>query len=197
MQVKRRIIIVTDGDKIAQKAIESATKTIGGRCISMSAGNPTELTGKEIVDLIQTAKYDPVVVMVDDRGDNGMGKGEMAMNDIINDKNVELMGIIAVASNTPNAKGVRVDCSIDKYGNIIKKAVDKYGDVKETKIIKGDTVNMLSETDVPYVVGIGDPGKMDGNDDVKIGAPIITKALEEIICNYDKNLKYYPKKIKK
>ena len=31
------------------------------------------------------------------------------------------------------------------------------------------------------VIGIGDPGKMDGFDDVEIGAPIVTKAMEEIM----------------
>lgn len=183
--MKRRVIIVTDGDKVAQKAVEAATQNIGGRCISMSGGNPTILDGKEIVELIRMAKYDPVVVMVDDRGDNGVGKGERAMDVIVNNKDIELMGIIAVASNTPNAKGVEIDCSIDKAGNIINKAVDKYGNAKENKIIKGDTVNTLSDMQVPYVVGIGDPGKMDGYDKIEIGAPVISKAMEEIVKHYN------------
>lgn len=193
--MKRRIIIVTDGDKIAQKVVESATQNVNGRCISMSGGNPTELSGKEIVKLIEDAKYDPVVVMVDDRGDNGIGNGEKAMEEIINDERIELMGIIAVASNTPNARGVKVNCSIDKNGNITRKAVDKYGNEKEDKVLKGDTVNMLSDVEVPFVVGLGDPGKMDGKDDIEIGAPIITRAMEVIIENYEKKLKEYPKNI--
>lgn len=195
--MKRRVIIVTDGDKIAQRVVEAATKNINGRCISLSGGNPTELSGKEIVKLVEDAKYDPVVVMVDDRGDNGVGCGEKAMEVIINDDNIELMGIVAVASNTPNARGVKVDCSVDKHGNIIKKAVDKYGNEKENRILKGDTVNTLSDVNVPFVVGLGDPGKMDGNDDIEIGAPIITRAMEEIIKNYNDNLKKYPKNIEK
>lgn len=193
--MKRRIIIVTDGDKIAQKVVESAAQNINGRCISMSGGNPTELSGKEIIKLIGEAKYDPVVVMVDDRGDNGIGNGERAMEEIINNEKIELMGIIAVASNTPNARGVKVNCSIDKNGNITKKAVDKYGNEKEDKILKGDTVNMLSDVEIPFVVGLGDPGKMDGNDDIEIGAPIITRAMEVIMENYEKKLKKYPKNI--
>ena len=186
--MKRRVIIVTDGDKRAQEAIEIATTNIGGRCISLSGGNPTTLTGSEIIELIKMAKYDPVVVMVDDRGDNGMGKGELAMDVIMNNKDIELMGIVAVASNTPNAVGVKVDCSIDKHGNKISKAVDKCGNVLENKVVIGDTVNILADADLPYVVGIGDPGKMDGNDSCDIGSPVVTKALEEIIEKYNGKL---------
>ena len=186
--MKRRVIIVTDGDKMAQKAVEVATTNIGGRCISLSGGNPTTLTGSEIIELIKMAKYDPVVVMVDDKGDNGMGKGEKAMDVIMNNKEIELMGIVAVASNTPNAIGVKVDCSIDKFGNKVGKAVDKCGNTLENKVIRGDTVNILADADLPFVVGIGDPGKMDGKDSCEIGAPVVTKALEEIIEHYDKEL---------
>ncbi len=38
-----------------------------------------------------------------------------------------------------------------------------------------------SKCNIPLIVGIGDIGKMDGKDDCEIGAPIITKAMEEII----------------
>jgi stage V sporulation protein AE len=186
--LRRRVIIVTDGDDIARKAVEEAARNIGGRCISLSAGNPTVLSGEKIIELIKMAKYDPVVVMVDDRGDIGMGYGEKAMSKIIKDQDIELLGIVAVASNTARAKGVMVDCSIDKYGNIINKAVDKYGNGKNNRVLKGDTVNMLSNTNVKYIVGIGDPGKMDGKDNITIGAPIITKAMEEILKNYNREL---------
>lgn len=186
--MKRRVIIVTDGDDIARSAIEEAARNIGGRCISLSSGNPTVLSGNKIVELILKAPYDPVVVMADDRGDIGMGYGEKAIYHIMKDENVELIGIVAVASNTPKAKGVMVDCSIDKYGNVINKAVDKNGNGKNNRVLKGDTVNMLSSVDVKYIVGIGDPGKMDGKDNITIGAPIITKAMEEILKNYNKEL---------
>jgi stage V sporulation protein AE len=186
--LKRRVIIVTDGDDMAKKAVEEAARNIGGRCISLSAGNPTVLSGQKIVELIKTAKYDPVVVMVDDRGDIGMGYGEKAMNIIMKDEGIKLIGIVAVASNTQRAKGVMVDCSVDKYGNIVNKAVDKDGNSKKNRVLKGDTVNMLSAVEVPFIVGIGDPGKMDGKDNITIGAPIITKAMEEILKNYNKEL---------
>lgn len=188
MPLKRRVIIVTDGDDIAKHAVEEATRNIGGRCISMSSGNPTVLSGEKIIELIKMAKYDPVVVMVDDRGDIGMGYGEKAMYKIMKHEDIDLLGILAVASNSARAKGVMVDCSIDKYGNVVNKAVDKYGNAKDNRVLKGDTVNMLSNVQVRYIVGIGDPGKMDGNDNITIGAPIITKAMEEILKNYNKEL---------
>lgn len=179
--MNKRVILVTDGDFCAQKAVEMATRNIGGRCISRSAGNPTELTGKEIVELIKEAKYDPVVVMVDDRGNTHMGSGERAMDYIINSPEIDILGVIAVASNTHQVKGVKVDFSIDRDGNIIRSAVDKLGIQKKDKIVKGDTVDVLNKLNSPLVVGIGDPGKMDGFDNVEIGAPIVTKAMEEIL----------------
>lgn len=179
--MKRDVILITDGDFCAQKAIETAVKNIGARCISRSAGNPTELTGRQIVDLVKDAKNDPVVVMVDDRGNTHKGPGEAAMEYIINSEDINILGVIAVASNTHNVKGVKVDCSIDRDGNLVKSGVDKLGFIKANKIVKGDTVDILSSIDVPILIGIGDPGKMDGLDNVEIGAPIVTKALEEIL----------------
>lgn len=179
--MKKRVILVTDGDCCAQKAVEMAARNIGGRCISRSAGNPTELTGKEIVKLIKEAKHDPVVVMVDDRGNTHMGPGEKAMDYIINSSEIDILGVIAVASNTHQVKGVKVDFSIDKEGNIVRSAVDKLGNQKKDKIVKGDTVDVLNELNSTIVVGIGDPGKMDGFDNVEIGAPIVTKAMQEIM----------------
>ncbi|SHK14314.1 stage V sporulation protein AE [Paramaledivibacter caminithermalis] len=181
MQKKRRIIIVTDGDGFAKRAVERAVTNIGGRCISSSAGNPTPINGKEIVNYIKQAKHDPVVVMVDDRGHNRMGKGEQALKYIINHNDIEVLGVIAVASNTEYVNGVEVDFSITKDGEIIKEAVNKFGDKTNQQVLFGDTVDVLSECDVPLIVGIGDIGKMDGKDDCEIGAPIITRAMEEII----------------
>lgn len=179
--LKKKVIIVTDGDRIAKKAVEIAAKNIQGRCISMSAGNPTNLKGCDIINLINIAKYDPVVVMVDDRGNTGKGKGEKAMECIIHSNEVEVMGIVAVASNTNGGKGVSVDLSIDKFGNINSCAVDKNGNRINNKILKGDTVNSIDSYPNLFVVGIGDPGKMDDLDSIEIGSPIVTKALKEII----------------
>lgn len=184
--LRKRVIIVTDGDRIARKAVETAADNIHGRCISMSAGNPTSLSGSDIIQLINIAKYDPVIVMVDDRGNTGKGKGERAMEYIINSKEVEVMGIIAVASNTFGGRGTKVDLSIDKFGNVVSSAVDKHGNKLDNKILKGDTVNSIDDYSKLFTVGIGDPGKMDDLDSIESGSPIITKALEKIISEYKK-----------
>lgn len=180
-EAKRKVIVVTDGDGIAQKAVEIATGRIGGRCISRSAGNPTPISGKKLIELIKQAHHDPVVVMVDDRGHTGTGKGEAAIREIAGSPEIEILGVIAVASNTDGVNGAGVDIAITKDGNIIDKTVDKYGNVKDGKKINGDTVDILESIDVPVIVGIGDPGKMEGKDTCDKGAPIITKAMEEIL----------------
>ncbi|WP_026477983.1 stage V sporulation protein AE [Alkaliphilus transvaalensis] len=179
---KRKVIIVTDGDSCAQRSIEKAVLNIGGRCISQSGGNPTPLTGAEIVDLIKIAKYDPVVVMTDDEGNVNTGIGERALKQIMNHPDIEVLGVIAVASNTKEVEGVHVDFSIDADGNMINKAVDKDGNPGFNKVLYGDTVDVLENAgNRPLIIGIGDVGKMNGKDDFRRGAPIITKALKEIL----------------
>lgn len=178
---KRRVILVTDGDSVAQKAVEIGTSNIGGRCISMSAGNPTFLSGEEIVEQIKKAEHDPVVVMVDDRGAKGKGKGEAAMEVILDHPEVDVLGVVAVSSNGKDCKGVDVSCSITKYGEIIEGGVDKYGNDTYSDRICGDTLSILNGRKGLTIVGIGDPGKMDYNDEVLKGAPITTKALQEVI----------------
>lgn len=181
--MKRKVILVTDGDLCAKKAVEIAAANIGGRCISRSAGNPTLLSGEEIVEYIKQAKNDPVVVMVDDRGNTNKGSGEEAMEYILKCDDIEVLGVIAVASNTNGVTGIKVDYSIDRNGKVTKNAVDKHGIEKKDKIVKGDTVDVLNKVKVPLIIGIGDIGKMDGCDDTDIGAPIITKAMEMILEN--------------
>ena len=181
MNDKRKVILITDGDSVAQKAIEIASINIGGRCISSSGGNPTPMTGMDIVELIKIAKNDPVVVMVDDRGSPQTGKGELALYEIVNHTDIEILGVIAVASNTQGVNGIEVDFSITADGKIIKGAVDKNGLPKQGKKLLGDTVDIIENCDVPLTIGIGDIGKMEGRDDCEIGAPIITKAMEQIL----------------
>ena len=177
----RRIILVTDGDGIAKKAVETAALRIGGRCISRSAGNPTPMSGRHILELIRQTPYDPVVVMVDDKGNTGTGNGEMVMKELAESKEVEMLGVIAVASNTEGVKGTSVDFSITRHGNIINETVDKYGKKSGGNKINGDTVDILDSIDVPVIVGVGDPGKMNGRDCIDKGAPILTKAMKEIM----------------
>ncbi|KXG74205.1 stage V sporulation protein AE [Thermotalea metallivorans] len=181
MTQKRKVILVTDGDSVAQRAVETAAANIGGRCISRSGGNPTPMSGVEIVELIKRAKYDPVVVMVDDKGSSRTGRGEWALYEIANHPDIEIMGVIAVASNTQGVKGVEVDFSVTCDGKIIEGAVDKEGLPQKNNVIYGDTVDIIKKCEVPVIVGIGDIGKMAGKDDCEMGAPILTKAMEEIL----------------
>lgn len=178
---KRRVILVTDGDRCAQETLEVAALNIGGRCISRSGGNPTPLTSSEIVKLVKEAKNDPVLIMVDDRGHTGIGEGEKAMLGIVKHPEIQVLGVVAVASNTSNIKGIRVDFSIDKNGNVVKKPVDKDGNISRKNLLFGDTLSIVNNLNVPIVVGVGDIGKMEGKDRSMVGAPIITKALREII----------------
>lgn len=178
---KRKVILVTDGDMVAKNAVEVAAANIGGRCISASAGNPTILSGYEIVELIKKADHDPVVVMVDDRGYEGVGDGEKAMEIILQDKSLDVLGVVAVSSNGKDCSKLKTSCSITKDGQIIEGGVDKYGNENHKEGICGDTLSILRDIDDLIIVGIGDPGKMDFKDEVSKGAPITTKALSEII----------------
>lgn len=177
---KRKVILVTDGDMIAKEAVEAAARNIGARCISRSAGNPTTKSGEELVEMIKTTPKDPVVVMLDDRGYNGTGRGEEAMAYIAGHPEIEVLGVLAVASNTAKVCGCEVDLSVSRDGEIIDKPVDKLGR-PGANLLKGDTVEILDSLDIPLVVGIGDIGKMDGADDVEKGAPLTTRALKTIL----------------
>ncbi|KJS22500.1 MAG: stage V sporulation protein AE [Clostridiaceae bacterium BRH_c20a] len=177
----RNVIIITDGDSVARRAIETAAKNIKARTISASAGNPTPLKGKEIVELIKQAKHDPVIVMFDDRGSPLKGDGEIALEVVARHPDIKVMGAIAVASNT-DVEGVECDLAVTKEGEIINGTVDKSGEPYwDSHKICGDTVDILRELDIPIIIGIGDVGKMNGRDDFHRGAKITTKALNYII----------------
>lgn len=180
--MRRRVILVTDGDEYAQRAITFLAKEFGGRCISASQGNPTKLSGHKVVELIMQTPYDPVFVMFDDSGYIGEGPGEKTLKYVANHKQIDVLGILAVASNTHHWEWTRVDVSVDRNGNLTEYGVDKFGlaDI-EVGRINGDTVYCLDELQVPVIVGIGDIGKMCGNDDSKIGSPITKKAIELIL----------------
>lgn len=177
---KRKVILITDGDRIARKAVETAAHNVGARCISCSAGNPTTKSGEELVSMIKTAPSDPVVVMLDDRGYNGMGRGETAMAYIAGHQDIEVLGVLAVASNTENVCGCEVDLSINRNGDFIDGPVDKMGWPTQS-LLEGDTVEVLNKLNIPLVIGIGDIGKMDGEDEAERGAPLTTSALRTIL----------------
>lgn len=181
MKQKRNVILVTDGDQIARRTLEVAAKNIGARCISMSAGNPTRLTGQKLVELIKTAAHDPVIVMFDDKGVEGQGLGEKALLEVYNSPEINILGVLAVASNSGGCDGAKVDVSITDTGVVVKGPVNKFGRTTKRLELQGDTVEIVNDLDVPVVVGIGDIGKMYGADDYHYGAPVTTRALQEII----------------
>nr|WP_263325848.1 stage V sporulation protein AE [Neobacillus sp. Marseille-Q6967] len=182
MSNRRRVILITDGDEYAKRAVEHVAHEIGGRCITQSQGNPSVLTGEEIVKLIKKADHDPVLVMFDDSGLVGEGAGERALKYVASHKDIEVLGVIAVAAQTHQAEWTKVDVCIDREGELTPYGVDKFG-IPELEIgrLNGDTVYSIDELDVPIVVGIGDVGKMAKRDSYEIGAPITKKAVELIL----------------
>lgn len=183
MEKQKKVIVITDGDTVAKKTVEVATRNLGLRCISLSAGNPTPLTPTQAVNLIMQAKAEPVVVMVDDNGNAGRGRGEQILEYLATEKSIDILGVVAVASNTPFTIGVPVDCSVTKTGELYSGTVDKNGELEpqEQHFIQGDTVDVLNNLDIPIIIGIGDIGKMHGGDDYTNGAPRTTAALKEIL----------------
>jgi stage V sporulation protein AE len=182
MNNRRRVILITDGDEYAKRAVEHVACEIGGRCISLSQGNPSVLTGPEIVSLIKQTPHDPVLVMFDDSGLVGEGAGEKVLKFVAKNEEVEVLGVIAVASKTRDAEWTKVDVCIDRDGELTPYGVDKHG-IPELEMgrLNGDTVYCLDELDVPIVVGVGDIGKMGRHDHYERGAPITKKAVELIL----------------
>lgn len=181
---KRKVILVTDGDKLACKAVEKATQNIGARCISASAGNPTPLTGDCIVELIKKAHHDPVVVMFDDKGSREKGQGETALEYVVRHPDIEVLGALAVASHTDGIEGAQVDIAVNGCKQVVEGQVNKEGNmVSSAKVVQGDTVDVLNEVrdKIPLIVGIGDIGKMGGRDNPDKGAQVTTKALKTIM----------------
>ena len=181
----RRVILVTDGDVLARRALEVAAKRIHARVISRSAGNPTPLSGVELVVFVKQAPYDPVIIMLDDNGNHYEGDGEEALQVLLVHPDIEIMGALAVASNTSLVLGVPVDFSIDYQGRRVETGVNKDGQAVAQYLVFGDTVDALRGLEVPVIVGIGDIGKMAGRDSPERGAPVTTRALRALIQAYN------------
>ncbi|GAB6098975.1 stage V sporulation protein SpoVABEA [Halanaerocella petrolearia] len=180
---KKEVIIVTDGDLTAQEAIEEASQELDLRVVSKSAGNPTPLSGQKILEMIEGCPTDPVVVMFDDNGDLNCGDGETALRIVISSDKIKVLGVLAVASNSKKVAGVNPDFSVTKEGKIVKPPVDKNGTAEPDnhQFLEGDTVDTINQLQDTIIVGIGDLGKMEGQDDVNLGAPVTKKALREIL----------------
>lgn len=186
MPDKVRVILITDGDSVAREVVEELAADLHLRCISASAGNPTPISGQKIVDLLKKAPYDPVLVMFDDKGYEEKGDGERALEYVANHPDIEVLGAVAVASNALDFCGIEADICVAKDGLPTHHAIDKNGDKilargADKPVVRGDTVDVLNEVDVPVVVGIGDIGKMKRKDDIRRGAPVTRRAIKEIL----------------
>lgn len=187
MPDKIRVILVTDGDSVAQEVVEALAEEMNLRCISASAGNPTPISGEEIVHLLKDVPRDPVLVMFDDKGYPEKGDGERALEYVANHPDVKVLGALAVASNTIDFCGTEADVCVTKEGVLTDLGVNKNGEKlsaaldQDKPIVRGDTVDVLNDVDVPIVVGIGDIGKMKRQDDIHHGAPVTKRAIEEIL----------------
>ncbi len=189
MSKQRKVILVTDGDQIAKDSLEHVAENIGGRVISMSAGNPTTLSGQTLVSFIQQAAYDPVLVMFDDCGSSKLGSGENSLYEVATHPEIEVLGAIVVASNCMHTRGTLVHMSLDCFGQIISNGVNKYGEkhVQRTSRIYGDTVEVLNRLSIPVIIGIGDIGKMHHHDRLEKGSPVTTKAVQLILQIHHQN----------
>lgn len=184
-----RVIVITDGDSNACQVVEFLAIEMGLRCISASAGNPTPLSGEEIVSLLKQAPYDPVLVMFDDRGNSGKGRGECALEYVATHPDITVLGAVAVASESKEICGAVVDYCINRDGELAFLSVDKSGRVcrgsDEMPKVYGDTLEVLNSLDIPLVIGVGDIGKMNRADDLSVGAPVTRKAILEILKRSD------------
>ena len=179
----RGVILVADGDNNARRAVEAAAKNIGARVISRSGGNPTPILPDEAVRLIRQAAHGPVVVMADDSGHPRAGEGEQIILKVMRQPDMRVLGLLVPAiSDRLNACAIAVDCSVTADGQVVDSGVDKAGRPTGGHTVFSDTVYALRGKKLPFpVVGIGDIGKMDGRDGADIGAPVTTRALQEIL----------------
>lgn len=181
----RRVIVVTDGDCTALGAVEAAAENVGARCISLTAcRNPKDIhwSPKDVEELVLSTPRDPVVVLVDDEGAQGEGWGEQVLRHLCTSDRVKLLGVVAVASNLKEGHGIPVDASVAVDGSVVLAAVDKEGVPRAIhEFLRGDTVENLDQLNVPVVIGLGDPGKMNFQDEAENGAPLTTRAVQGVL----------------
>lgn len=176
------MIVVTDGDRTAWHAVQAASASLGLVPVALSRGNPTPVDAQRIIDAARAQSHGPVVVMVDDQGDGGAGSGEVVLADLLRDEEVRVLGVVAVASNTRGVEGVVPDVSVDQKAHESGRAVDKDGLVADGPLL-GDTVDVLRDAAPGVViVGLGDPGKMQGQDALADGVPATRAALAAVLA---------------
>lgn len=178
---KKQVIVVTDGDQTAYRAIAAACRTLGLHPVKATRGNPTPISGHRLIQAIQDEPGNPVVAMVDDRGEAGTGPGERDLETILDSDQLEVLGVVAVAANTRGVAGVVPELSIDHSAEMLtEQAVNKAGKAKG-HVLRGDTVDVLRHYPDVLVVGLGDPGKMGGDDSAGDGSPATHEALKRIL----------------
>ena len=72
------------------------------------------LSGPEIIKHIKKADHDPILAMFDDSGFMGEGAGEKALKYVATHQEIEVLGVIAVASRTRKEEWTRINISIDR-----------------------------------------------------------------------------------
>jgi stage V sporulation protein AE len=186
---KKRVIVVTDGDRQAAAAVEQAARNVDCRCVSLSGGHGPHdayLEPEEVVKLVLAAPSDPVVVMVDDEGQLGEGRGERILRHFVEHSGIEVLGVVAVASDAQRDLGVEVTESVSRNGDMVSGPVNQEGIPQKACYQQGDTLGVLRDVHVPVVIGLGDPGKMGHADDACQGAPLTTKALKAILAHHSR-----------
>lgn len=181
--MRTRVIVVTDGDQSAQEAVMIACQRLALYPLMASGGNPTPIPAGMLIQRIKAAPYDPVVVMLDDRGRRGPGKGEIILESIILEPELNVLGVVAVASDI-KARGIEVDESVDCTGQVDHRPVNKAGlfEPSNNHYLEGDTVEVLGRYPEVTVIGSGDTGKMmNGADNPDWGADITTRCFERIL----------------
>ncbi len=176
------MIVVTDGDATAWRAVQAASSSLGLVPVAVSRGNPTRVDARRIVEVARAHSGSPVVVMVDDQGDAGAGPGEKVLAELLRDERVRVLGVVAVASNTPDVAGVLPEVSVDQTARVSEGSVDKEGQRSAGPLL-GDTVDVLRKAAPGVViVGLGDPGKMQGGDALADGVPATRAALAAVLA---------------
>lgn len=182
MNLKKRVILITDGDDSAKAAVEQVARSLDVHLVAESGGNPSKVPGDELIKLIKKSNKETTLVLFDDCGYPDEGPGESVLVEVVNSPDIEILGAIAVASESFSHEWTRVDVSIDRNGVLTEYGVDK-GGIIDTEVgrIRGDTVSVLDQLPIPLIVGVGDLGKMGGHDSIEKGAPITKLAVELIL----------------
>ena len=110
---KRKVILITDGDNMARSSVETVAQKVGEGVFPCQGVTPP-LSGPEIVDLVKRRLLirSSLWWMT---GKKFPGEREQALKYIVQHPDIEVLGVVAVASNTHSARGTLVDFSLQKW----------------------------------------------------------------------------------